>query len=567
MTLPPNRWNVLLLLPGVLALGVITRVGSAIAARLLYPFDLEWMEGGVLAHAWRVKHGLPIYAPPSAEFIPMVYPPGYYDVVATLSWVFGLSAPLGRSVSIVGTLAAAAALVWVAHRRFGNPLLGLLGAGVFIGCFEDSGAFYDLVRPDALAMGLLAWSLVLATESSRRALVVSGLLLALAFGTKHNAAAYGVPMALGLWAWRGTRPALWFGLAAAVPAGLFTLVMQLSTDGHFLGYLIDVPASHPSVMNRFVPGTVREIGTALPIVTAALAAWALSATPRAAPGLPVPLHVVPGALAAFAAVWVIGDLPEVMGIPDATPLEATAAALAVGTGLMAVLTGAVGSAIGRRVDGPWAFGAGVLLTAFVTAGMMRAHHGGFMNVFIPLHWVLSAALVALLADVLEELPGAKGSVLASSVALLQLTHHWNRLELDRLVPDEVDVAAGQEVVAALVDRPGPVLSPFAPWIAAMAGHPPGFHLIALWDVRHPGGPYHKESGDVLEAIQQHHYGTVVDAPEGMGFGLSKAYVRATVIPLTGRALMPRTGWRRRPGVIWVPNPELKPSQPIERSDR
>src|SRR5207245_9768312 len=37
-------------------------------ARLSYPFELEWMEGGVLAGVQRLLHGQPLYAAPSLDY-------------------------------------------------------------------------------------------------------------------------------------------------------------------------------------------------------------------------------------------------------------------------------------------------------------------------------------------------------------------------------------------------------------------------------------------------------------------------------------------------------------------
>lgn len=566
MTPAPNRWNALLLLPALLAVAVIWPVLATWAGRLPYPFDLEWMEGGVMAHAWRVQHAQPLYVAPSPDFIPMIYPPGYYYVVAVLGYPFGLGLPLGRAVSIVGTLAACGALVWASQRRAGNPLLGLLGAAFFLGCYEDSGAFYDLVRPDALALGFLAWALVLGLEAAPRLQVLSGLLLFAAFVTKHNNAAYGLPIALGVWALHGQRAAWRFGLAAAVPGLAYTAFMQVNTSGHFLGYLWSVPASHPSVLARWVPGTVRETGAALMVPCLALAAWLLSLGPRVAPSVPVPAHVIPAALGAGLAVWGLGGMPEVQGIPASTLLERTAAYVLVGASAVAIPVALAGQIQHRRFHGAWVYGVGVCVMAFATAGLMRAHHGGFMNVFMPLHWILSAAFVALLADVLEELPEARGPALAAGLSLVQLGFIRSGYDLDRLVPEEADVAAGWRVVEAMRGREGPVLSPFASWIPAQAGHAPSFHLIALWDVRHPAGPYREEAAAVIHAIAERHWGTILDAPESMGFGVAKHYSKATTVYLEGRTLMPRTGWRRRPAVVWTPGGKGEEGAAAEPSD-
>ena len=71
--------------------------------RLHYPFDLEWMEGGMLLHADRVLKGEGIYVPPSMEFIPFIYPPLYPWVLAACAKVLGLGYAVGRTISFLGT--------------------------------------------------------------------------------------------------------------------------------------------------------------------------------------------------------------------------------------------------------------------------------------------------------------------------------------------------------------------------------------------------------------------------------------------------------------------------------
>ena len=54
---------------GLLQLGLLLYI---FAHRIGYPFDLEWMEGAMLIHVWRMQRGLPIYVEPSLDFIPFV---------------------------------------------------------------------------------------------------------------------------------------------------------------------------------------------------------------------------------------------------------------------------------------------------------------------------------------------------------------------------------------------------------------------------------------------------------------------------------------------------------------
>src|SRR5690242_9668573 len=87
-----------------------------IARRFAYPFDLEWMEGGMLLHAKRIAEGQPIYAPPSVDFVPYLYTPLYPAIVALLGKLVGIGYALGRFVSLA-SLAAAIVLGYRAARR------------------------------------------------------------------------------------------------------------------------------------------------------------------------------------------------------------------------------------------------------------------------------------------------------------------------------------------------------------------------------------------------------------------------------------------------------------------
>ena len=247
-----------------LAVGVLGLFVWTFASRVGYPYDLEWMEGGMLLHARRVLDGLPIYVRPSPEFIPYIYPPLYSWVVAALGAVFGLGYPVARAVSFVGTVLASGALVAAARGERVPSALAVGAAGLYLSCYDNSGAFYDLVRIDGLWMALLCWSLVAVRHGAVR---VGGLLLVAAFATKHNGAAFGLPALLWLWRVEGRATALRFAAWSVGPALAFLAVMELGTEGRFLKYLIEVPAYHPFVFDRFFPGTPKELFQALPWTT------------------------------------------------------------------------------------------------------------------------------------------------------------------------------------------------------------------------------------------------------------------------------------------------------------
>jgi hypothetical protein len=566
---PSSRLHLALLaLPALLATWITITTIATFAWRLTYPYDLEWMEGGVLAHAWRVQHMEGIYVEPSPEFIPMIYPPGYFGLLAALGWPFGLSHALGRAVSITGTLAACAALVWGAQRYAprgeGEPTWlptawGLLASAIFLGFYERSGAFYDLVRPDGLQMGLLAWSIVLSPDEDRRRRTLGAVALTLAFVVKHNAGMYGFPLALTVWAAHGWREALRWGLTCAVPALLFVLGMQAATDGLFLTWLLDVPASHPMLHERFIPGTIREQASAAAVAWALIAAWALVRAPRIATRLPVPLVTVPPMIGAAGAAIHLSGLEVVKGIERATDVEAMLEYTALGA--LSVLTPILAWGAWRLRPGPEDRRRVVTIAAvslgaaaWLTAGLMRAHFGGFLNVFITLHWVTAALAAAAAADLWAGAggaPGWSGRVAAACALTLHLGLTQSRADLARLVPDEADVAAGDEVVAWLREQPGPVLSPFNPWLAAQSGKAPGWHLIAMWDIRHETGPFRDDVPKILHAIESAHYGAALDSEKGAQLGFRSAYAQVKRFEF-GEAFSPKTGWRARPTVGWLP---------------
>lgn len=534
--------GLLLALAGAVAATVVL----AWAARLPHPYDLEWMEGGMLAHAWRLRHGLPLYPEPGPDFVPFVYPPGHPAVLAALGAVAELGHPLGRAVAIAGTLAAAAALAAGVARRGGSPTVGLGAAGLFLGTWTASGTFFDLVRPDALSLGLLAWALVLGLE--RRAVVASGLFLAAAFACKHNAAAFGLPMLVGIVARDGWRRGALFAAASAGPAGLLTLAVQVGSEGRFLRYIVGVPASHPVRADRAWPGTPGELADALPLVLAVAGGgllW-LAGRRRLLPARGIALSAAAGAVLCVAAL-VLAPWPQGVTRPGAWELGLGGAALGAGLGF------AVASLAVRRTALPWhwIYGGGVAVTALVTAGLMRGHHGGYVNVLMPMHWVAvfgAGTVAARLRSV--PLAGAAAGLLLAAQLALQLAEADTRGHL----PTAADRAAGDRVVAMVRERcDGPVLSPLAAWLPVQAGGAPSVHLIALWDVQHRGGPFAADvERRIGEAVADHRWACVLQGARPLRFGIEEHYRPAGVLPVRGRELLPRTGWSARPSTLLVP---------------
>jgi hypothetical protein len=213
----------------LLALAHLVLFGYLVARRLTYPFDLEWMEGGMLLHARRILDGRPLYGPPSVDFVPYLYTPLYPVVLALLGRVVGIGYVLGRVVSL-GSLAAALALGYRAARRAGADWVSAAAAmACVLAAFRFTGAWYDLVRNDelflALGMGGVACAL------AGRAPLAAGLLVASYFSKQTGSAL----LVLGLIACaaRGWRHALRYAAVAGGLWGALVWAGQARTHGWF----------------------------------------------------------------------------------------------------------------------------------------------------------------------------------------------------------------------------------------------------------------------------------------------------------------------------------------------
>lgn len=528
-------------LPWLFALFLVGLLGFTWARRLPYPYDLEWMEGGMLAHAWRLSEGLPLYVEPNPDFVPYIYPPGYSALVALFSVPFGLSPTVGRALSLLGTLAAAGAIAWALRQERAPWGLAVAAGAVFLGTYRGSGAFYDLVRPDGLYVGFLAWSVVLAWSGRRGTAVASGLLLAASFTMKHNAAAFGLPLVLVLLA-RGWRPALAFTAASAGPALGFVGFMQWRSGGHFLTYLLEVPRSHPTELVRAFPGTPLELGTTLPIALVGMALWLVVRHGEQSRRLPTPWAVGLPIVLAMVLAWFGTRYPARQGI--VVIFEAGGPGLWA-LGAMAVVAGLVVMERGREV--PWRLwmAGAVAVMALLLAAAMRAHNGGFLNVHAHLFW--AASFVFGLA--LVRMPrGLAVALVCGQIAWGAATTRGVHLR-----PTVEDRAAGDRMVEALRGREGPVLAPYAAWLPTYAGHPPSLHYMGVWDLDYKTGPYVDDLRRIRQAVQRGHWPVVLMADEPFPYGLREHY-RADGPPLVpeGRVLRPKTGWPARPERLLVP---------------
>lgn len=514
---PTPSWqdHAIAALPALAAVGIAWMVLSLCLQRLDFPFDIEWMEGGMLVHALRLHQDQPLYAAPSPDWVPYIYPPFYPWLIS----LFGEPSYLtGRSISLAGTVLASGAAIFALWWEKRSALWGVVAAGLYLGCFDESGTFYDLVRTDALAMGLLAWSLVLCRTKTLPGVISGGLILVLAFLTKHNFALFGVGI-VGWLIWQDRKLALAFVLASAVPALFLTGAIQLASDGEYLTYLLSVPSSHPLNGQRAFPGSEKELLASL-ILTNLAAIVGLIV-------LGVRRQWSPGGI-----YW---------GVVTAIAIGACILMRAHHGGFTNVL-----------MPGHWVLAVGGVM---VLSGLVRGK---------PVWGVVIALLMGLqLAESRYKFKwkyGPKDATLAESFCVTgQLSggkllkdcfkDQWTE---KRLIPTQEDLDAGNAVVAQLSAIEGSVFAPHFPWYPHLAGKAPSMPLIALWDIQHKGGPYHEKPSVMTQGFEAHRWDAVLCPHKPIKYDFDRYYERAEKVEIPRSALKTRTGWRVQPGYIWRP---------------
>jgi hypothetical protein len=187
--------------------------------------------------------------------------------------------------------------------------------------------------------------------------------------------------------------------------------------------------------------------------------------------------------------------------------------------------------------------------AWLFSGVMRAHHGGYSNVLLPGMWSY-ALLCGLFVHTLWERLPKRRSGLVILVGLQLYIAAWSP---NTLIPTQEDVEAGDRLIARLREIEEPVFSPHAPWYPVKAGHPPSAHLIALWDIKHKGGPF-TSSVQVIEfAMEQQKFGAVLLANQKEDYGRKRYYRRREILTYDSKSVFfPKKGWKVRPKYLYFP---------------
>lgn len=513
------------LVPLAPAILQVALLAIAIAGRLRYPFDLEWMEGGLLHHALRVRDGAPLYGPPSSEFIPYLYTPLYPALLAALGSVLPLGYALGRALSVLALCGVAAVAAWSLVRSprattdLAPRLIGLaLALGLMSAAYPVVEGWYDLVRADTLLLLMVTAPLALAPAIARHARAPGGVRahlsvaalaasLATAYFCKQTAVFY---VAAGGALVLGTAPRkvpTFVAVAGLIGLG-GTALAQWLTDGWFWVYVSEIHRAHDFSWDRFW----RSFGNILwrPSLPGAPAYPALGAA--------MSLAVLAGLSATALAYRRTRAVPA-----GARPLLLWAPIFALST-----LVGAIG----------W--------------GTEFAHFNAYLPALV--HGALAAgAAVGAIAASARALGADRASTIAPYLVALALgAALWQaRWQPGPFVPTQADAAAGERLLARVRALPGEVWMPSHPYYLVLAGKRPWVHRMGIKDVTW------RQSRQVLgltEALAGRRFSALVLDQRDVHLELpevSRYYYRALELPANERPRV-RSGARVTPESVWLP---------------
>ncbi|MEE2789186.1 MAG: glycosyltransferase family 39 protein [Myxococcota bacterium] len=512
--------------------------------RLTFPFDLEWMEGGMLMHAVRLSEGRHIYAPPSTEFVPFFYTPGYAYVVSFLSGLTGdVSFVLGRSVSLCSTLVTFGLLYWIV-RRESTWLYAVLSVGLYAALFRTNGAFYDLARPDAMCMCLILMGTALAYYARRlRWIAFAGVIMAAAFLTKQTASVFIPAIALYLWFRDRMSAAFFLGAAAGIAIGACA-VLNMQTDGWFWTYIFEGHQGHAFIWENILLEYWRDLLFLCPVVLLVPLLWFSYRVPIVGLTIGLAAH---WAYAYYARATTLDYVPHMYyrELFYENPRWLILIPPAAMAALCLVYRFRFRSQQHFTTSWYWLI---MYIAGVGASGLNHSTQWAYSNCFM-LMSVFAAILVPLALRDLNGAPngqcGPRASLLAA-VVLVAFTALGYRPAAQ--VPTRGDFEGLTRLKRLTDDLPRPLLMPAHPFYSYERDQTLHLHQMGVGDVAYRGG-----IKDLESHLRRHAWGAVVLDERLRLPGLERGYFPAYQIHYGARTdLLPKTGFMVRPSMVWLP---------------
>lgn len=508
------------------------------AARVSYPFDVEWMEGGQLSHAVRLLQGKPIYARPTADFTAFFYTPLYPGLVASLARVFGdVTHALGRSVSVVASLSTFGLLFWVVRREVGVRY-ALLAVGTYAALDRFTGTFTSVARADALALALAFGGVVVARYGrSNRSAVAAALLAVLAVFTKQTMVVLGIGVA-GFLLLVDRRRGLYFVGCSMFLGVAASLWLEKASGGWFSFYVASGHQRHAFFGMNVLFFFWRDVLFLAPLLLLVPLAWARAELGRSALVGLLALHL----LVAFVQRALTLDYPPHMYFRELA-YESPRFLLLIPPVLIALFLARFRELefrpTGMRAGSFWLW---MFVAALVASALGHATQWAYKNAFLPMALFGSLFVVLAAKSLAERSAGARVAVAAAFAVQLVVAFDAPASRM----PSSADRAKLAALRERLSHVQGSVLVIAHPMLAYEHDGHVQVHQMSLADVAAMGGV------DDFDRKASEHAWSAVVTDEGDGLE-APASIRAhyeVKEPVDGPWM--KTGVLTHPALLWVP---------------
>ncbi len=464
-------------IPTVLAISIIFSFIPALYQRFYYPLDLEWMESGILVHVQRILEGKSLFVEPSVNFIPFAYTPLYYYVTSFFSLFFGPDYQTARGVSLISLFAS----LFIAFFLFRNQFISrqyrknlfsfftvIIFLGLLLSNFIFSGSWLDLARVDTLFLFLLLTSFYFTAEKkSISSAVIAGALISMAFWTKQTAFPFIIITGGWLLFVSRRRFAVYTAIIALL-CGFGVLLWNYYSDNWLWFYIRKIHQNHSFDKNIFLNDT--------PLLLLKREYWLwLSGIASASI---IIFFKRSGSVSKFIFWWIISFTSIIVSCLGMATQWAHTNALLPGIFFPPLV---------------------ILLTLLSSlehlniCGISLSHFSDTpaRNIIFKLKPQISTFLVLL-------------SILLLSIHLHK--HFPSKQELSKITPTRKDYYKAKITLNRLRRLPSPILVPYHPWYAVLAGSKAHFHLHALNDITAAGKPYPQ---DLVKALKSGKYKSIV----------------------------------------------------------
>ena len=459
---PPRviQWIVVLI-----AVGFAVAYGVVAVSRIVYPYDLDFVEDGLLMQALRVANRQPAFVAPNADFVPHVYMLLYAWLGGQLLKITGPSLIPLRLISFTATLSIAGLIYWIARRERSSRALALVCACLFLAGYQIVGGWYELVKVDSLfvALTLAGVTATIYGWNSVGGLALAGLLLALSFLTKQNGLFYAA--LAGIYLLTVARQRTWiFATVFAAVALVPIVLVQTASNGWFGVYAFGILAANPMAWQRVVATVVGDL-------LGAMAVLSVMALITLACYLVTCFRQAGGSVVRFAKS-LLTDQPWLLFMAAAI-FSTVAGRASVG---------------GNRNHLIQAYAFLCLAPALFMGSVSSWTKPSWRPVVVTVAWLALAAQFAFtLANPLQLLTG--------------------KMHREIFLPTRAMRESGDRFVERLEGLDGPVLVMMHPYYAILAGKAPGVHIQALWGARWRGRD--PLPADLVARIENRYYTAIV----------------------------------------------------------